>query len=129
MLVLPPPESGAAWLAKPCVRVSTDAVQLLELTAEEGAVLTGVLRDRDGKPAPDMTVMLRTKETPHRSKPLVRITDVSGAYRFKGLKPGRYSISVPWFYKRSARVLANLRTVHVQAGETVTCDLVMTGRP
>ena len=86
--------------------------------ATEGS-LRGYIRDEQGAPMPGVTVTAKSTSVP---RPLVAVTDETGAYRLLNVAPGDYVISaeLPGF---STSIREN---VSVRAGLNLAIDFTLT---
>ena len=109
----------------PVVVKDGEAITNLAMTIARGGVMTGVVRDRRGRPVPGVTVRVlrlgynaltgeRTLGAPSGGS--VGVTDDRGEYRAFGLPPGTYFVLVPPppSYGRSMQAIRQLTSDEVR---------------
>ncbi len=144
----------SAWQPGRLLNVAPgDRLEGLDFTLTRGGVITGRVRDADGRPLVEMSLRTMAADESNRNKPQFQLppftcmTDDRGVYRIYGLAPGRYLVffgetpedgmmrggnaGVPYprtFYGNTTE-MAQARVVELTTGEEVTGVDITVGKP
>ncbi|MGF7079377.1 carboxypeptidase-like regulatory domain-containing protein [Mucilaginibacter sp. UYCu711] len=88
----------------------------LNLWAQQGFSITGIIKDENGTPLQSVTVFIDGSNK-------YTMTDVSGHYSFTSIEAGTYRIATSMVGRGSERVIVNIRN------KPVTTDFVMKVKP
>lgn len=98
-----------------------------DITLQEGAFLTGVVRAPDGMPQPGAVVTVATSagsKFQNRVRDLLAVTDGSGTYRLPGVPPG---VSVHLLAQHDAWSTTPSEDLVLSPGERRTLDVTLSG--
>ena len=95
------------------------ALSLPVLAQEQTGSITGIVKDTSGAVLPGVTVEAKSLATGAIASTIV--TDGSGAFRFIGLRPGKYEVTA----KLQGFTPAKMENIDLRLGQILTVDLAL----
>jgi hypothetical protein len=95
------------------------ALSLPALAQEQTGSITGIVKDTSGAVLPGVTVEAKSLSTGAVAS--TAVTDGSGAFRFPGLRPGKYEVMA----KLQGFTPAKMENIDLRLGQILTVDLAL----